>query len=71
MQQHLQHQKQRIAQMQLSLVQLSPKAVLARGYAIVSSKDIAINSTESLKVGQSVQIQFYEGSASADITNKN
>ena len=48
----------------------NPKAILARGYSVVTDdKGKIINSTKALKKGQMVNIETGSGSAEAEITN--
>jgi exodeoxyribonuclease VII large subunit len=65
----LQHQL-RYKQLKSSIEQLSPQAVLARGYAIVSHDNKAITHSAQLQLGQSVHIQLHLGEAEANITKK-
>lgn len=66
LQQHHLHYKQ----LKSSIEQLSPQAVLARGYAIVSHDHQAITNSAQLALGQAVHIQLHIGEAEAHITKK-
>ena len=70
MQQQLQKQQFVITQLKNSIEQLSPQAVLARGYAIVTHHEKSITSSEQLHIGQEVRILLHIGEANANITNK-
>lgn len=70
MQQLLQKHQQTILRLKSSIEQLSPKAVLARGYAIVSHQEKVITSANQLEVGQEILIQLHTGEVEANITNK-
>jgi len=70
MQQLLQKHQQYFIQLKTSITQLSPQAVLARGYAIVSSNNTTITNSQQLQIGQSLHIQFQVGDAEANVTNK-
>lgn len=63
MQKHQQHVKQ----LKTSLEQLSPNAVLARGYAIVSSEQTPITESQQLSVGQTLHVQFNVGEADVNV----
>jgi exodeoxyribonuclease VII large subunit len=66
----LQHQQQHYKQLKSSIEQLSPQAVLARGYAIVSHDNKAVTDSAQLQLGQPVHIQLHIGEAQANITKK-
>lgn len=70
MQQQLQKHQFRLQQLGNSIEQLSPQAVLARGYAIVERDGKAITDSAQLQIGQAVRIQLHVGEAEAAITNK-
>ena len=70
MQQQLQKHQFRLQQLGNSIEQLSPQAVLARGYAIVERDGKAITDSAQLQIGQEVRIQLHAGEAEAAITNK-
>jgi len=70
MQQQLRKHQQTLVQLKSSIEQLSPKAVLARGYAIVESDGGAITNSNQLKIGQEVRLQLHVGEAQANIINK-
>lgn len=46
---------------------LSPLNVLARGYSVVYSCGKIVNSSEALSVGDSLNIDFYNGGAVCEI----
>jgi exodeoxyribonuclease VII large subunit len=64
-----QHQ-QRYKQLKSSIEQLSPQAVLARGYAIVTHENQAITNSKQLQLGQSVHIKLHLGELEANVTKK-
>lgn len=66
----LQFDKQYYSQLKSSIEQLSPRAVLARGYAIVSSNQENIIDSNQLKIGQSLHIQLHIGEVDAKVTNQ-
>jgi len=66
MQKHHQHVKQ----LKTSLEQLSPNAVLARGYAIVSSEQKTITDSQQLSIGQTLHVQFHVGEADVNVVKK-
>jgi exodeoxyribonuclease VII large subunit len=70
MQQQLIQFQQTLLQLKSSIEQLSPQAVLARGYAIVTHNNKTVIDSAQLLVGQSVHIRFDAGEADAKITNK-
>ena len=70
MQQQLQKHQHTFSQLKSSIEQLSPQAVLARGYAIVERAGETITDSKQLQIGQEVRIQLHVGEASANITNK-
>ena len=70
MQQQLQKHQFTLQQLGNSIEQLSPQAVLARGYAIVEREGKAITDSAQLQIGQAVRIQLHAGEAEAAITNK-
>lgn len=70
MQQLLQQHQQYFTQLKTSIMQLSPQAVLARGYAIVSSDSKPITNSQQLEIGQSLHIQFEVGEAEANVIKK-
>ena len=47
---------------------LSPLKVLARGYSITKKGENIITDSKDLSVGDSISIQFADGSVNADIT---
>ncbi len=66
----LQLDKQFYNQLKSSIEQLSPRAVLSRGYAIVSSNQEHITDTKQLEIGQSLHIQLHIGEVDAAVTKK-
>ena len=70
MHQQLQKHQQMLSQLKSSIEQLSPQAVLARGYAIVSHHEKTITDSAQVQIGQAVRIQLHIGEANANITNK-
>ncbi len=70
MQQQLQKHKQLQAQLAASITQLNPRAVLARGYAIVSSNDTTITDSDQLQVAQALHIELHKGSAQVKVVKK-
>ncbi len=70
MQQQMQKQQQRYTQLQTSIEQLSPTAVLARGYAIVSDNQKPVTDSQQLTNGQSLHVQFHHGEASVNVVKK-
>ncbi len=68
MQQQLRMRQQTLQNLQNSITQLSPQAVLARGYAMVQDKSgKLITSAQQTKTGAVVHIQFATGGADATI----
>ena len=67
-QRYLQTYHQHVLRLKISLEQLNPQNVLARGYAMVqnSSGEIVKNS-QQLNVGESVKITLHIGEADAKI----
>ncbi len=49
------------------LESLSPLKVLSRGYSLVYSGDRLLSSTDGISVGDTVDIRFGKGTASAEI----
>lgn len=70
MQQRLQKHQQYYTQLKTSIEQLSPQAVLARGYAIVSSDQTNITNSDQLQIGQALHIQLHVGEVHANVTKK-
>lgn len=64
LQKHQLHYKQ----LKISIEQLSPQAVLARGYAIVSHDHKAIIDSKQLQLGQTLNIQLHIGEIEANVT---
>ena len=69
-QQLLQKHRQYYTQLKTSIEQLSPKAVLARGYAIVTSEEKPITDSQQLQTGQSLRVQFHIGEAEVNVVKK-
>jgi exodeoxyribonuclease VII large subunit len=69
-QQQLQKKQHTFLQLKSSIEKLSPKAVLARGYAIVTQNDQVITNSSQVELSQEVNIRLNIGEASAIITNK-
>jgi len=69
-QQMLQKHQQHYKQLKNSIDQLSPQAVLARGYAIVSDGNQAITNSKQLQLGQRLHIQLHIGEIEADVMKK-
>ncbi|MGB7816574.1 MAG: exodeoxyribonuclease VII large subunit [Methylotenera sp.] len=68
MQQQLQTHQQHLLRLKNSVEQLSPQAVLARGYALVQTeKGEVVRSTSQIKLSDIVQIHFATGKATAKI----
>ncbi len=68
MQQQLQSKKQALMRLSSSIAQLGPHNVLARGYAFVANnKGELVKTSQQLRLGETVNITLYQGSASADI----
>ena len=63
-------EKQHFNQLKSSIEQLSPRAVLSRGYAIVSSNQENITDSSQLHIGQSLHIQLHTGEVDASVTKK-
>ncbi|MFM9836449.1 MAG: exodeoxyribonuclease VII large subunit [Methylophilaceae bacterium] len=70
MQQQLKKQHQTFLRLKTSINQLSPQAVLARGYAFVTQNERTITDSKQLEIGQEVSIHLNIGEANAKITNK-
>lgn len=66
LQKHQQHYKQ----LKSSIEQLSPQAVLARGYAIVSHDSTTITDSKQLQLGQTLHVQLYVGELEANVIKK-
>jgi exodeoxyribonuclease VII large subunit len=69
-QQLMQKHQQQYTQFKTSLEQLSPNAVLSRGYAIVSSEQKPVTNSQQLQVGKTLHIQFKTGEADANVVKK-
>jgi len=70
MQQQLQKHQQTFLRLKNSIEQLSPQAVLARGYAMVFDESgKIIKDAQKLTVNQSVNIKFGHGEANAEISD--
>ncbi len=60
--------RQRLAQLEATLQAAHPKRVLERGYSMVQDqKGEVISDIASLKEGQTIQLQFADGHAAADV----
>jgi exodeoxyribonuclease VII large subunit len=70
MQQRMQKYLQYYTQLKTSIEQLSPQAVLARGYAIITSDHKTITNSNQLQIGQSLHIQLHTGEAEASVTKQ-
>ncbi len=70
MQQQLQKHKQQHAQLMASIAQLNPRAVLARGYAIVSNGNKAVTDSAQLSVEQMLNVELHQGSAQVKVIKK-
>lgn len=70
MQQQLQSHHQRYIQLKTSIEQLSPNAVLARGYAIVSSNKKTISNIKQLQLGEQLHVQLHVGEIEAEVVKK-
>lgn len=68
MQQQLQKHQQHYTQLKASIEQLSPQAVLSRGYAIVSHNNETITNIKQLAVGQALHVQLHVGEAEITVT---
>ena len=68
MQQQLQTHQQHLLRLKNSIEQLSPQAVLARGYALVQTeKGEVVRSTSQIKLSDTLQIHFATGKATAKV----
>ena len=60
--------RQRLAQLGATLQAAHPKRVLERGYSMVQDQEgEVISDIASLKEGQTIQLQFADGQAAADV----
>ena len=60
--------KQRLAQLEATLKAAHPKRVLERGYSMVQDdKGTVVSDVASLQEGQTIQLQFADGHAAADV----
>lgn len=69
-QQQLHSHQQRYNQLKTSIEQLSPNAVLARGYAIVSSNKKTISNSQQLALGEKLHVQLHVGNVEAEVVKK-
>lgn len=69
-QQVLNKHQQQLKQLTSSIEQLSPTAVLSRGYAIVSVDSKPLTDSDQTDIGQSLNIQLHHGEIQADVTKK-
>jgi exodeoxyribonuclease VII large subunit len=67
MQRLLQKKQARLGEMAAKLDAISPLKVLDRGYSIVNKDSQVIRSSESLKVGDRLQIRFAQGQANVEV----
>lgn len=70
MQQQLQKHQQHYLRIKTSIEQLSPTAVLARGYAIVSQDQIAITDSKQLQLGEKLHVQLHVGEIDVNVVKK-
>ena len=71
-QQYLQTYQQHVLRLKISLEQLNPQNVLARGYSLVfDAKGELISNSQQLKVNQPINITLHRGDARATISEIN
>jgi len=70
MRQQLKMHQQHYTQLKSSLEQLSPTAVLSRGYAIVAHNKKAVTNSKQLQLGDQIHVQFHIGEAEAEVVKK-
>ena len=69
MDRRLERQRGRLQRAEQSLSALSPRAVLGRGYAIVSSADgRVVRRSEDLAFGERIHVQLAEGEVDAIVS---
>ena len=66
----LQLEATRLAGLSQQLQALSPRHVLGRGYAVVSSKDHLVTSKKDVQPGDPINIQLADGGFDAEVTSK-
>ena len=59
-----------LAEKAARLDSLSPLKVLSRGYSLVYKGEKLLNSSESIRAGDSIRITFGSGGAEAEIKDK-
>lgn len=67
-QQVLSKHQQHLNQLKSSVAQLSPEAVLSRGYAIVSVDNKPLTDNQQTHIGQALNIQLHHGKVEANVT---
>jgi len=67
-QQVLNKHQQHFNQLKNSVAQLSPEAVLSRGYAIVSVDNKPLTHSQQTHIGQALNIQLHHGKVEANVT---
>ena len=67
-QQILNKHQQHFNQLKSSVAQLSPEAVLSRGYAIVSVDNKPLTDSQQTHIGQALNIQLHHGKVEANVT---
>ena len=67
-QQVLKKHQQHFNQLKSSVAQLSPEAVLSRGYAIVSVDNKPLTHSQQTHIGQALNIQLHHGKVEANVT---
>lgn len=70
MQQQLQRHQQHFARLNASIEQLSPTAVLARGYAIITQGQSAVTDSKQLQLGETLRVQLRSGEIDVDVVKK-
>lgn len=69
--QQLQNRRADVERMATHLAHLNPEAVLARGYSMVrNAQGEVIQSSAQIKLDETLDLRFHQGSAKARITNK-
>jgi len=68
--QQLKRQQQYYTQLKTSIEQLSPNAVLARGYAIVSHKQKAVTDSRTVQLGDKLHVQLHSGEIETEVVKK-
>jgi exodeoxyribonuclease VII large subunit len=68
MEAHVAQQHQRLARLEATLQAAHPRRVLERGYSMVQdSAGQVVSNVTSLEQGQTINLQFADGSAQADV----